>query len=78
MRALSPFASPPPQDWGPLREGDRVLVDDRSGFLHEAEIEAKSADSSIIWIRRTDLNTRHLLEWQDGVRLTPLGPPRHR
>lgn len=58
-----------PQNWGQLEPQDEVLVIDSSGRSYVAAIDAKTPDSSVVWVRRQDIGTRHMLDHRDGVRI---------
>ncbi|MDP9696211.1 UNVERIFIED_ORG: hypothetical protein J2X79_003790 [Arthrobacter globiformis] len=54
-------------DWSGLAAGDLVSVLAPRMNAYQAWIDEKTPSSDIIWIRRADLGTRHLIERQDGV-----------
>jgi hypothetical protein len=66
---------PVPQDWSKIKVDDHVTVIDNKSLGYEAIIDAKTQDSTIIWIRRTDLGTRQLMDHRDGLLLVPLTQP---
>jgi hypothetical protein len=63
---------PVPQDWSNIEVDDLVKVVDNKSTGYKAVIDAKTQDSTIIWIRRTDLGTRQLVDHRDGLLLVPL------
>ncbi|MGX9901524.1 hypothetical protein ACW0JT_19415 [Arthrobacter sp. SA17] len=58
-----------PQNWTWLEAQDDVRVIDPNGQAYAASIDAKTADSSVVWIRRQDIGTRHMLDHRDGTRI---------
>ncbi|ALV41308.1 hypothetical protein AU252_09220 [Pseudarthrobacter sulfonivorans] len=62
-----------PQNWSGLDASDDVQVVSSDGHSYAAVIDAKTADSSVVWIRRRDIGTRHMLEHHDGILIVP-GP----
>lgn len=70
MTALDPrLGSTTPQDWTALAAEDLVTVIEPWGLKYEALIEDKTRDSDVVWIRRTDIGSRHLIERHDGIRI---------
>lgn len=66
---------PAPQDWSNIEVDDHVKVIDNKSASYKAIIDAKTQDSTIIWIRRTDLGTRQLVDHRDGMLLVPVIEP---
>ena len=64
-------AASEPQDWTQLEIHEPVTVIEPRGYRYHAVIEDKMPDSSIVWIRRTDSLTRHLIEMHDGTHILP-------
>jgi hypothetical protein len=54
-------------DWKDLAAGDLVSVYEPRMSAYQAWIDEKTPNSDIVWIRRADLGSRHLIERQDGV-----------
>jgi hypothetical protein len=73
-RTVEEDSLPLPQDWSKIEVDDRVKVIDNKSTGYEAIIDAKTQDSTIIWIRRTDLGTRQLVDHRDRLLLVPLTP----
>ncbi|WP_227471757.1 histidinol-phosphate transaminase [Paenarthrobacter sp. YJN-5] len=63
------------QNWTHLSPGDQVAVTRPTGEHYTADVEIKTANSQIIWIRRHGMGTRHLLENHDGTSIDRLEPP---
>ena len=76
MRNYTPAARTiEPRNWARLRINDPVTVIEPHGYAYEAVVDSKTPDSSVIWVRRPDINTRHLIECRDGVRIRPSVSP---
>ena len=58
-----------PQNWGQLEPQDQVRVIDSSGRSYAAAIDTKTSDSSVVWVRRQDIGTRHMIDHRDGIRI---------
>ena len=54
-------------DWSDLATGDLVSVVGPRGAAYQGWIDEKMPSSDIVWIRRSDLGSRHLLDREDGV-----------
>lgn len=65
MKAEAPHR----QNWTLLNVDDPVTIVDAQGHTYGAVIDDKMPDSSVVWIRRTDINTRHLFECRGNVRI---------
>jgi hypothetical protein len=72
MNSQASAQEAPPQDWRLLEISAPITVIDPKGFSYEAWVEEKTRDSHIVWVRRWDLGSRHLVERHDGFRLVPL------
>jgi hypothetical protein len=44
-----------------------VYVTERNGYSYRAYIDTKTDMADIIWVKRHDVGTRHLLEQIDGA-----------
>lgn len=64
------------QDWTELEPKTDVDVIGPDGTSYEAVIDAMTQDSKIVWVRRLDVGSRHLLFHSDGVRIVPMVAPR--
>lgn len=60
---------PAPQDWASLLPGDLVEVTEPGEYTYMAQIETKTEQSDILWIRSHGMGTRHLLHNRDGTGL---------
>lgn len=60
-------SSPIPQEWSSLLPGTLVDVTERNGYSYRAYIDTKTDTADIIWVRRHDIGTRHLLDQIDGA-----------
>ena len=54
-------------DWSDLATGDLVSVVGPRGAAYQGWIDEKMPSSDMVWIRRSDLGSRHLLHREDGV-----------
>lgn len=54
-------------DWSDLATGDLVSVVEPRTAAYQGWIDEKMPSSDIVWIRRSDLGSRHLIHRQDGV-----------
>lgn len=59
------------QDWHGFDTGHLVDVHLPDGFSFPGTVDAKTADSSVIWVR-SDAGTRRMFGRFEGVRLAPL------
>ncbi len=57
------------QDWRGFDTGHLVVVHQPDGFTFPGTVDAKTADSGVIWIR-SDAGTRRMFGHLEGVRLT--------
>ncbi|WP_437770373.1 hypothetical protein [Arthrobacter sp. KNU40] len=76
MRRIAPVqeqVSNTPQDWTELEPKTDVDVIGPDGTSYRAVIDAMTPDSKIVWVRRLDVGSRHLLDHRDGVRIVPHG-----
>lgn len=68
-------SSPIPLEWSSLLPGTLVYVTERNGYSYRAYIDTKTDMADIIWVRRHDVGTRHLLDPIDGAVISY--PPDH-
>jgi len=54
-------------DWSDLATGDLVSVVEPRGSAYQAWVDEKMPTSDIVWVRRYDLGSRHLVDREDGV-----------
>jgi hypothetical protein len=54
-------------DWSDLATGDLVSVVEPRMAAYQGWIDEKMPSSDIVWIRRSDLGSRHLIDRDDGV-----------
>jgi hypothetical protein len=71
---MTPFkAGPalPTQNWTDLEPNGNVQVVDTDGASYTAVVDDISDDSTLVWIRRQDDWSRHLIEHRAGIRIIP-------
>jgi hypothetical protein len=59
------------EDWTSFREGAAVEVAHAAGHSYVGRVDAKTADSSIIWVIGSPGVGRRMYGHQEGVRLRP-------
>lgn len=57
------------QDWASLTSGDPVMVKELNGRKYPAQVDIKTADSTILWVF-DDFGHRRAFEHCDGTAIT--------
>lgn len=60
------------QDWAQLEAGDHVSVVEPGQDAYEAHVNAKTDDSTVIWIDSP--RGRRAFDFREGIRVTPKPP----
>jgi hypothetical protein len=61
-----------PQVWREIEQHSAVEVLDAAGFTYRGTVLEKTEDSSVVWIIRDDLGTRHCIHNCDGLMIRRL------
>jgi hypothetical protein len=61
-----------PQVWTEIQQHSAVEVLDAAGFTYIGTVLDKTADSSVVWIIRDDLGSRHCIHNCDGLMIRRL------
>lgn len=64
------------EDWTGITEGAAVEVAYAAGHSYVGRVDAKTADSSIVWVVGSPGVGRRMYGHQEGVRLRPAAEPK--